>query len=298
MGGVFGATRDLRRRFGEDRVVDTPIAEMAFTGMGVGLAMAGYRPLIEVMFADFLGVCLEQIYNAIGKNHYMSGGRVRMPITIKTAAGTLGAAAQHSQCLWGLVAHLPGLRVVVPSCPYDYKGLIAASLASEDPVIYFEHKELLVRRASDFRHGAEVPEGRFEVPIGKAATVRSGDDLTIATLGLSVTTALEAADELARSGIEAEVVDLRSLVPLDLESVLASVDRTGHLLVVDEDYRSFGLSGELIARVFEASDRAPKMARHAVPDVPIPAALTLEQAVIPSAASIAAEAAKLVPGRG
>jgi pyruvate dehydrogenase E1 component beta subunit len=296
MGGVFGATRDLQRHFGEDRVVDTPIAEMTFTGMGVGLAMAGYKPLIEVMFADFLGVCLEQVYNAIAKNHYMSGGRVRMPITIKTAGGILGAAAQHSQCLWGLVAHLPGVKVVVPSCPYDYKGLMVSSLMSEDPVIYFEHKELLVRRASEFHHGADVPEGRIEVPIGEAAQVRAGDDLTIATLALSVTTALEAADQLAQSGIEAEVIDLRSLVPLDLATVAASVGRTRHLLVVDEDYRSFGLSAELITRVIEASDDPPKVARHAVPDVPIPAALTLEQAVIPSAASIAAEARDLVRG--
>jgi pyruvate/2-oxoglutarate/acetoin dehydrogenase E1 component len=296
MGGVFGATRDLQRRFGADRVVDTPIAEMSFTGMGVGLAMAGYRPLIEVMFVDFVGVCLEQIYNAIAKNHYMSGGRVRMPITIKTAGGILGAAAQHSQCLWGLFAHLPGLKVVVPSCPYDYKGLMASALVSDDPVVYIEHKELLVRRAEDFRHGAEVPEERVEVPIGKAAVVRAGEDVTIATLGLSVTSALEAADALADRAVEAEVVDLRSVVPLDLDTVIDSVGRTGRLLVVDEDYRSFGLSGELITRVIEAtsSRTAPEVARHAVPDVPIPAALPLERAVIPSGESIAAAATELV----
>jgi acetoin:2,6-dichlorophenolindophenol oxidoreductase subunit beta len=296
MGGVFGATRDLQRRFGADRVVDTPIAEMSFTGMGVGLAMAGYRPLIEVMFVDFAGVCLEQIYNAIAKNHYMSGGRVPMPVTIKTAGGILGAAAQHSQCLWGMFAHLPGLKVVVPSCPYDYKGLIASALGSDDPVVYIEHKELLVRRAEDFRHGAEVPEERFEVPIGKAAVVREGGDVTIATLGLSVTSALEAAEALADRAIEAEVVDLRSVVPLDLGAVLDSVGRTRRLLVVDEDYRSFGLSGELITRVIEATQarEAPQVARHAVPDVPIPAALPLERAVIPSSESIAAGAAELV----
>jgi pyruvate/2-oxoglutarate/acetoin dehydrogenase E1 component len=300
MGGVFGATRDLRRRFGPDRVVDTPIAEMSFVGMGVGLAMAGYRPLIEVMFADFVGVCLEPIYNAIAKNHYMSGGRARMPVTIKTAGGNLGAAAQHSQCLWGLFAHLPGLKVVVPSCPYDYKGLMAAALASDDPVVYMEHKELLVRRAEDFRHGAEVPVERVEVPIGKAAVVRAGEDVTVATLGLSVTTALDAADALADRAVEAEVVDLRSVVPLDLDTVLDSVGRTGRLLVVDEDYRSFGLSAELITRVIEAtgSARAPQVGRHAVPDVPIPAALPLEQAVIPSAESIAAAAGELVERKG
>ncbi len=153
MGGVFGSTRDLHNRFGEWRVRDTPIAEMGFTGMGVGLAMAGYRPLVEIMFADFIGVCLEQVYNAAAKNRYMSGGNVAQPIVFKTAGGILGAAAQHSQCLWGLFAHLPGLKVVVPSNPYDYKGLMAASLRSPDPVVYIEHKELLVRRADQFRHG-------------------------------------------------------------------------------------------------------------------------------------------------
>lgn len=295
MGGVFGATRGLQKRFGSDRVVDTPIAEMTFTGMSVGLAMAGYRPLIEVMFADFIGVCLEQVYNAIAKNRYMSGGRVAMPVTLKTAGGNLGAAAQHSQCLWGLFAHLPGLKVVVPSCPYDYKGLMISSLVSDDPVVYIEHKELLVRRAEDFRHGAEVPEDRFEVPIGEAAVVREGTTLTIATLGLSVTSSLEAADTLAERGIELEVIDLRSVVPLDVPTVVESVRRTGRMLVVDEDYRSFGLSGELITRVLEAtgSSGAPEVARHALPDIPIPAALTLERAVIPSADSIAAAAEEL-----
>lgn len=292
MGGVFGATRDLQRRFGETRVRDAPIAEMAFTGMGVGLALAGYRPLIEIMFADFIGVCLEQVYNAAAKNRYMSGGAVAQPIVFKTAGGVLGAAAQHSQCLWGLFAHLPGLEVVVPSNPYDYKGLMAASLASPNPVVFIEHKQLLVQRADEYRHGAAVPEERYVVGLGEAATVRAGADLTIATLGLTVTTALEAADALAADGVEAEVIDLRTVVPLDVDAVAASAARTGRLLVVDEDYLSFGLSGELIARVVErvGLDGLRAVGRHAVPDVPIPAAATLEQAVIPSAGSIAAAA--------
>lgn len=299
MGGVFGATRGLQQRFGADRVRDTPISEMSFTGMGVGLALAGYRPLIEVMFVDFVGVCLEQIYNGVAKNRYMSGGRAPMPVMIKTAGGILGSAAQHSQCLWGLFAHLPGLKVVVPSCPYDYKGLMAAGLGSPDPVVFIEHKALLVRRASDFRHGAEVPEERYEVPIGEAVTVREGRDLTLATLGLTVTSALEAADALARDGVEVEVVDLRSVVPLDAGHVARSVASTGRLLVVDEDYLSFGLTGELMARVVEALGPGALKAigRHAVPDVPIPAALPLEQAVIPSPASIADAARGLLEAR-
>ncbi|WP_320671363.1 alpha-ketoacid dehydrogenase subunit beta [Patulibacter defluvii] len=296
MGGVFGSTRDLQKRFGEQRVRDTPIAEMGFTGMGVGLAMAGYRPLVEIMFVDFVGVCLEQVYNAAAKNRYMSGGNVAMPMVFKTAGGILGAAAQHSQCLWGTFAHLPGLKVVVPSCPYDYKGLMAASLESDDPVVYIEHKSLLVRRADQFRHGAAVPEERYVVPLGQAATVREGDDLTIATLGLSVTSALEAAEALAADGIQAEVVDLRSVVPLDVETVAASAARTGRLLVVDEDYRSFGLSAELLTRVIEQVGLSGLRAfdRLAVPDVPIPAALTLEQAVLPTTDAIRTAAAKLV----
>jgi pyruvate dehydrogenase E1 component beta subunit len=296
MGGVFGATRLLQRRYGGDRVRDTPIAEMAFTGMAVGLALEGYRPVVEIMFVDFIGVCLEQVYNQAAKNHYMSGGRVAMPIVFKTAGGIFGSAAQHSQCLWGLFAHLPGLRVVVPSCPYDYKGLMAASIASPDPVVFIEHKALLVRRPADFLHGAEVPEERYEVPLGEGRIVRSGEDLTIATLGLSVTHALQAAAELADAGIDAEVLDLRSVVPLDLDLVCTSVERTGRLLVVDEDYRSFGLSGELITRVFERLGPAglTAFARHAVPDVPIPAAKSLEDAVMPSAKSIAAAARTLL----
>lgn len=296
MGGVFGSTRDLQKRFGETRVRDTPIAEMAFTGMGVGLALAGYRPLIEIMFVDFIGVCLEQVYNGAAKNRYMSGGAVAQPIVFKTAGGILGAAAQHSQCLWGLFAHLPGLEVVVPSNPYDYKGLMAASLASPNPTVFIEHKQLLVQRADQYRHGAEVPEERYVVPLGEAATVRDGADLTIATLGLTVTTALEAADALAADGVEAEVIDLRTVVPLDVDTVAASAARTGRLLVVDEDYLSFGLSGELIARVVErvGLDGLRAVGRHAVPDVPIPAAATLERAVIPSADSIADAAKRLL----
>jgi pyruvate dehydrogenase E1 component beta subunit len=296
MGGVFGATRILQRRYGEARARDTPIAEMSFTGMAVGLALDGYRPIVEIMFVDFIGVCLEQVYNQAAKNRYMSGGRVSMPIVFKTAGGIFGSAAQHSQCLWGLFAHLPGLRVVVPSCPYDYKGLMAASIASPDPVVFIEHKALLVRRPADFLHGAEVPTERYEESLGEASIVRAGTDLTITTLGLSVTHALAAAAELADGGVDAEVIDLRSVVPLDIQTVVESVGRTGRLLVVDEDYRGFGLTGELITRVFEhfGPGGLTAFARHAVPDVPIPAARSLEHAVMPSPESIRAAAEHLL----
>jgi pyruvate/2-oxoglutarate/acetoin dehydrogenase E1 component len=290
LGGVFGATRTLQRRFGDKRVRDTPISELGFTGMAVGLAMAGYRPLVELMFVDFIGLNLEQVYNAMAKNHYMSGGTVRMPIVLKTAGGCIGSAAQHSQCLWALFAHLPGMKVVAPSCPYDAKGLMAAALGSDDPVVFIEHKGLLLLRAADFRHGTEVPEERFLVEIGKAATVRAGSDVTIATLSATVRESLEAAAVLSAEGIDVEVIDLRSVIPLDAATVAQSVARTRRLAVVDEDYLSFGLSGELVARVLELlGPRALEaVTRHAVADVPIPAARTLEEAVIPSAETIAA----------
>jgi pyruvate/2-oxoglutarate/acetoin dehydrogenase E1 component len=297
MGGVFGATRGLQKRFGTWRVRDTPITEMSFTGMAVGLALDGYRPIVEIMFADFIGVCLEQVYNAAAKNHYMSGGTVTMPIVFKTAGGILGSAAQHSQCLWGLFGHLPGLRVVVPSCPYDYKGLMAASITCPDPVVFIEHKQLLTRWPREFRHGSAVPEGRYAEPLGQASVVRSGADLTIATLGLSVSHALEAAETLAATdGVSAEIIDLRGLVPLDADTVAASAARTGRLFVVDEDYLSFGLSGELITRVLERLGPGPvsRFSRHALPDVPVPAARRLEEAVLPSAASITESARKLL----
>jgi acetoin:2,6-dichlorophenolindophenol oxidoreductase subunit beta len=290
LGGVFGATRGLQRRFGEGRVRDTPISELGFTGMAVGLALAGYRPLVELMFVDFIGVNLEQVYNAMAKNHYMSGGAVRMPIVLKTAGGCIGSAAQHSQCLWGLFAHLPGLLVAAPSCPYDAKGLMAAALGSDDPVVYIEHKGLLLLRSGDFEHGAEVPEGRYTIEPGRAATVRAGGDVTLATLSGSVRPALAAARALAGEGTDVEVLDLRTVVPLDVATVAESVARTRRLLVVDEDYLSFGLSAELVVRVLEllGPSALERFGRHAVPDVPIPAALTLEQAVIPNADSIAA----------
>jgi pyruvate dehydrogenase E1 component beta subunit len=295
-GGTFGATRGLLQRFGDQRVRDTPISEMAFHGMAVGLAMEGYRPLVELMFVDFIGVCLEQIYNAAGKIHYMTGGRVRMPIVVKTAGGCIGSAAQHSQSLWGLFGHLPGLRVAVPSCPYDFKGMLAASLRSDDPVIFIEHRDLLLRKRSTFAHGADVPPEPYVTELG-AAVVRAGADLTVATLGASVGHALQAADALAHDhGFDVEVIDLRTVVPLDCATVAASVSRTGRLLVVDEDYLSCGLSGEVVARVVETlgPSAVRAVARHALADVPIPAAASLETAVVPGPSSIAAAMMEIV----
>lgn len=287
-GGVFGVTRGLQERFGEQRVRDTPISEMAFTGMGVGLAMAGYRPIVEIMFVDFVGVCLEQVMNAMAKIPYMSGGNTRVPMVLKTAGGCIGSAAQHSQCLWGTFAHLPGMIVACPSSPYDYKGLMAAAIQSDDPVIYIENKRQLNKMSNTHPVDHIVPEGRYTVPFGKANLVRQGSDLTLVTISASVGDALRAADLLEAEGISIEVIDLRTLVPLDTESVAASVARTGRLLVVDEDFHSFGMSGEVVARVVEAlgPQALRQVARHAMPDIPLPAARTLEEAAVPSEASI------------
>ncbi|MBK0418919.1 alpha-ketoacid dehydrogenase subunit beta [Leucobacter sp. CSA1] len=287
-GGVFGSTRGLQRAFGAERVLDTPISEMAFTGMTVGLAMEGYRPVVEIMFADFIGVCLEQIYNAIAKNTYMSGGNVEMPIVVKTAGGAIGSAAQHSQSLWGTFAHLPGLRVVAPSSPHDSKGLMAAAVQSNDPVVFIEHKGLLLKKAAAFTHGTEVSKERYTVPLDRANVVREGTDVTIVTLSATVGTALEAAEALAADGTSVEVVDLRSVVPIDWETVTSSLRKTRNLLVVDEDYLGFGLSGEVITGAVErlGLDGLDSVARHGLGNVPIPAAITLERAVLPSTESI------------
>jgi len=285
-GGVFGSTRGLQKSYGPDRVLDTPISETAIVGMGVGLAMDGYRPVLEIMFVDFIGVCLDQVYNAIAKNHYMSGGQIRMPIVIKTAGGCIGSGAQHSQTLWGTFAHLPGLKIVTPSNPYDAKGLMASAIESDDPVVFIEHKGLLLTRAEDFPYGADVPKERFTVPIGKAAVVRSGNDVTIVTLSGTVVSAYAAAESLEDSGISVELVDLRSVVPLDVETVELSTKKTDHLLIVDEDYLSFGLSGEIIARLVERNSLPKKVKRHALADVPIPGSITLERAVVPNKESI------------
>lgn len=292
LGGVFGATRNLQRDFGTQRVLDTPISESAFVGLAAGAAQAGLRPVVELMFVDFIGVCLEPVYNQMAKNAYMSAGAVTVPVVLRTAVGCIGAAAQHSQVLSALFAHLPGLKVVFPGAPLDAPGLLRSALADPNPVVFLEHKMLLKTRADRLPYaGVDQPV----IPFGQAATPRRGTDVTIASAGWMVQLALTAAEALEKDGIDAEVIDLRTLVPVDRATLVESAARTGRLLVVDEDYLSFGMSGELIAVVCEELwERRPRVGRHAVPDVPIPASLPLEQAVIPSADSIADAARRLV----
>ncbi|HET8718991.1 MAG TPA: alpha-ketoacid dehydrogenase subunit beta [Nocardioidaceae bacterium] len=285
-GGIFSSTTGLLEQFGPQRVIDTPISESAFIGLGIGAAVEGMRPVVELMFADFMGVCLDQIYNHMAKIHFESGGNVRVPMVLTMAAGGgYSDGAQHSQCLWGTFAHLPGMKVVVPSTPLDAKGLMTAAIRDDNPVVYVFHKGVmgLPWMVKNPRSLDEVPEGEVEVPIGRARVVRPGSDVTVVTLSLSVHHALDVAESLATEGIDVEVIDLRSLVPLDRETVLESVGKTGHLVVVDEDYLSYGVSGEIVATVAEVDPgmmRAPAQ-RVAVPDVPIPYAHDLEYAVLP-----------------
>lgn len=291
LGGVFGTTQGLLDEFGAERIRDTPISETAFIGAAVGAATQGMRPIAELMFVDFFGVCMDAIYNLAAKNAYFSGGMQPCPIVIMTAVGGgYSDGGQHSQCLYGTFAHLPGMKVVSPSNAYDAKGLLNAAIADNNPVIFMFHKGLQGMGWLGTEPGSvvHVPIESYTLPLGKGQVVRPGSDLTIAALGLGVHQGLSAADSLAAEGVSAEVLDLRSLVPLDRELLFKSVQKTGRLLVVDEDYRSFGVSGELIASVVERDVSILKTspARVAYPDIPIPFSPTMEQFALPSSDKI------------
>jgi acetoin:2,6-dichlorophenolindophenol oxidoreductase subunit beta len=297
-GGIFGATEGLLAKFGPERIMDTPISETGFIGAATGAALSGMRPIVELMFVDFFGVCMDQIYNHMAKIHYESGGNLNVPVVLTMAiGGGYSDGAQHSQTLYGTFAHLPGMKIVVPSTPYDAKGLMISAIRDDNPVLYMFHKGVmgLGWMTPNPRATGEVPEEPYTVPIGKADVKRPGRDLTIVTVSLMVHRALDAADDLAKEGIEAEVLDLRSIIPLDREAIIESVRKTRRLLVVDEDYRSFGMTGEVITSVVEGAFDyldAPPM-RLALPDVPIPYSRPMEQFVLPSRVAIAAAARSL-----
>ncbi len=285
-GGIFGSTTGLLEQFGPQRIIDTPISETAFIGLGIGAAVEGMRPIVEVMFTDFMGVCLDQIYNHMAKIHFESGGNVKVPMVLTMAAGGgYSDGAQHSQCLWGTFAHLPGMKVVVPSNPLDAKGLMTSAIRDDNPVVYIFHKGVmgLAWMAKNPRAMDDVPEGEVVVPVGKARVARAGTDVSVVAVSLSVHHALDGAEKLQADGISVEVLDLRSLVPLDREAICETVAKTGRLVVVDEDYQSFGMSGEVLATVAETDPGMLRATprRVAVPDVPIPYAHGLEYAVLP-----------------
>ena len=302
-GGIFGATGGLLEQFGKDRIMDTPISETAFIGTATGAAAAGLRPIVELMFVDFFGVCMDQIYNHLAKNTYMSGGHVKLPVVLTTAiGGGYNDAAQHSQCLYGTFAHLPGIKVVVPSNAYDAKGLMTQAIRDDNPVMFMYHKGIMGLPWMAYLEGSsnDVPQEAYTIPFGQAHVVREGSDVTIVAVSQMVQKAVLAAQELDRQSIHAEVLDLRTLVPLDVESVLKSVRKTGRLLVADEDYLGFGLSGEIAAVIAEHLDtvrlKAP-VKRLAVPNVPIPYSRPLEQFVIPQVKNIVHAVQELIVGR-
>ncbi len=299
-GGIFGATGGLLDKFGKERIMDTPISETAFIGAAIGAANAGLRPIVELMFVDFFGVCMDQIYNHLAKNTYMSGGHVSLPVVINTAiGGGYGDAAQHSQCLYSIFAHMPGIKVVVPSNAYDAKGLIVQAIRDNNPVIFMYHKGIMGLPWMGYLEGSSnaVPEDLYVLPFGKANFVTEGSDITIVTISQMVQKAVLAAKVLEEQSIHAEVIDLRTLVPMDTESILKSVCKTGRLLIVDEDYLGFGLSGEIAAVIAENLDsislKAP-IKRLAVPNVPIPFSRPLEQFVIPQVSNIVLAAQELM----
>jgi len=303
MGGVFQSTAGLYKRF-PDRVIDTPISETGIMGAALGAATAGLRPVAELMFVDFMGVCFGQIMNEIGKATYMSGGAVKLPMVITASTGGgFSDAGQHSQSLHGLFAHVPGLKVVVPSNPHDAKGLMITAIRDDNPVVYLFHKAILglpVMGYIDATIDDAVPAEPYAIPFGQARRVREGSDVTIVGLSQTVQKAAVAAQRLADAGISAEVIDPRTLVPLDVESIVRSVAKTGRLLVVDEDYLNFGMTGEIAAVIAERLDsvrlRAP-IRRLGVPGVSIPYSPALEKVVIPQVDQIVAAATALMTSK-
>ncbi len=291
-GGAYAVTKGLFQEFGAERVVDAPISEASTVGLGVGAAVMGLRPVVELMYVDFIGLAGDQIANQMAKLRYMTGGQVKVPMVLRLQGGTgRSAGAQHSQSLEAWLVHVPGLRVLMPATPADAKGLLKSAIRSDDPVVFIEHKALYALKG-------EVPDGEHLVPLGQARLAREGGAVSLITYSRMVHFALEAAQLLAKEGIEAEVLDLRSLNPLDWQAVLASVRKTRRAVVVSEAHRTSGFAAELSARIAEeAFDllEAP-VARVAAKDVPVPAT-HLEKLSIPSVEEIAREARALAQRR-
>jgi pyruvate/2-oxoglutarate/acetoin dehydrogenase E1 component len=292
-GGIMGVTKGLHGRY-PGRVIDTPISESALVGAGVGAAVAGMRPVVELMFVDFLGVCFDQIFNQAAKFRYMFGGKAKAPLVVLTlCGGKAQAAAQHSQMLTPIFTHIPGLKVVCPSSPYDAKGLLIQAIRDDDPVIFMEHKALLATKG-------DVPEESYAIPFGEANVLREGKDVTIVTYGLMVLMAMGVAQELAKNGVQCEVIDLRTLSPLDEDTILESVETTGRLVVVDEAYPRCSIAADVSSLVAEkafGSLKAP-IAKVTAPHSPVPFAKALEDAFVPSPEKIAAAVLQTVAYKG
>lgn len=292
-GGAFGVSGDLVHRFGEDRVRDTPISELGIVGAAVGAALTGMKPIVEIQFSDFTAQAMDQIVNQAAKIHFMLGGELAVPMVLRAPLGSgTGAAAQHSQSLEAWFAHVPGLKVVMPSSPYEAKGLLLAALDDPNPVIVLEHKLL-------YKTSGHVPEEAYRSEIGKSKVVREGKDLTVVATGVMVSRTLEAASELAAEGIELTVIDPRSLSPLDMDPINASVAQTGRLMLVQEAPKHVGYMAEIAARVSEGPaiySLTEPVKRLAGLDVPIPYAPQLEKSVVPQLPDIVAAAKEVVRG--
>jgi pyruvate dehydrogenase E1 component beta subunit len=290
-GGVLGVTKGLLGRFGRERVIDTPITESAIMGAAAGAALSGLRPVAELMFVDFVGVCFDQIFNQAAKFRYMFGGKARTPLVVRTMIGAgFSAAAQHSQCLHPIFTHIPGLKVAMPSNAYDAKGLLIAAIRDYDPVIFLEHKTL-------YDTACEVPDEAYVLPFGEAEFVTEGEDVTIVAFSAMVPRAKAAAERLAEDGIGAEVIDPRTTSPFDLGAVLESVSRTGRLVVVDEANPRCGMAADVAAAVAEHGFHHLKAPVRTVtaPHTPVPFAPTLEQAYVPSVERIIEAARAIAP---
>jgi pyruvate dehydrogenase E1 component beta subunit len=283
-GGCFGVTGDLVEKFGEDRVRDTPITETAIIGSAVGAAMTGSRPVAEIMFAGFLGVPMDEIFNQAAKMCYMTGGQAHVPMVLRVPNGAgIGAAAQHSERTEAWFTHIPGLKVVYPSNPADAKGLLKSAIRDEDPVMFFEHKIL-------YNHVGDVPEeDDYIVPLGKGEIKREGSDITIVATGIEVSHSLEAAEKLAEEGIDVEIIDPRTLVPLDIDMIMKSVEKTGKLLIASEETKRGSFASEIAAEVAEEGlfYLEQPIKRVCAPDAPVPFSSVLEQAYLPNAEKIA-----------
>jgi len=289
-GTPFKVLSGLVDEFGPERIIDTPIAEPGFMGMAVGAAMTGSRPLVDIMFGDFLFLIMDQLCNQAAKTHYMSGGKLNVPLVVRTNLGaTRRSAAQHSQSLHALVAHIPGLKVAMPSSAYEAKGLLKTALRDDNPVVIFEDKLM-------YNDKAEVPEDDYLLPFGEAAILREGRDVTLIGLSSMVQACTGAADILAKDGISAEVIDPRTLVPFDEDTLLQSVRKTSRAVVVDEGHRNFGVTGEIASRISEKAFYhldAP-VRRLGAMDVPVPFSPALEDLTVPTAEDVAAAARALV----
>ena len=280
-GGPLGVTKGLWTQFG-DRVMDTPISESAFVGAAIGAATSGLRPVVELMFIDFMGVCFDQIYNQAAKFRYMFGGKAETPVVIRTMIGAgLRGAAQHSQCLYPIFTHIPGLKCVIPSTPYDAKGLLIESIRDDDPIIFCEHKFL-------YSIEGDVPKESYTIPLGEASLMREGEDVTVVALGRMVHMASQAAELLAKDGVDCEIVDLRTTSPLDEDTILESVENTGRLVVVDEASPRCNIAADVSALVSEKAFGSLKAPVRMVcpPHVPVPFSDVLEDLYIPDAGRV------------